>query len=77
MAAAAGLTGDNPIRAETAPIAVDGPVKLGRPFKVGSLTYIPADEPAYEDVGYASWYGDEMAGNRTANGERFNPSGIS
>ena len=24
----------------------------------------------------ATWYGKELAGNRTANGERFNPNGL-
>lgn len=24
----------------------------------------------------ATWYGHELAGNRTANGERFNPNGL-
>ena len=39
-----------------------------------------ADEPAVEapdateiDGGMASYYGDELAGNRTASGERFDP----
>lgn len=29
------------------------------------------------DKGLASWYGHELAGNHTANGELFNPDGIS
>ncbi len=29
------------------------------------------------DKGLASWYGHELAGNHTANGEMFNPDGIS
>jgi rare lipoprotein A len=34
------------------------------------------DEPVYDPVGsgMASYYGRELAGNRTASGERFNPS---
>ena len=28
------------------------------------------------DQGLASWYGYELAGNHTANGEKFNPEGI-
>lgn len=54
----------------------DLPVKIGAPYTVGGVTYIPADTPNYEAVGYASWYGEELSGNRTANGERFDPSGI-
>ena len=56
---------------------VDGPPKLGAPFTVGGTTYTPADIPDYDDVGYASWYGEELAGSPTAIGEPFNPDGIS
>lgn len=39
---------------------------------------MPADEKVnYDAVGYASWYGDELRGNRTASGEAFNPDGVS
>ncbi|MEZ5712051.1 MAG: septal ring lytic transglycosylase RlpA family protein [Sphingobium sp.] len=39
----------------------------------------PAAEEAeeYDEVGYASWYGDELAGRKTASGEPFLPTGIS
>ena len=30
----------------------------------------------YDASGIASWYGEEVAGNRTASGERFDPDGI-
>jgi rare lipoprotein A len=30
----------------------------------------------YDEVGYASWYGDELRGNPTAMGEPFNPDGM-
>jgi rare lipoprotein A len=32
---------------------------------------------SYDEVGYASWYGEELSGNKTANGELFIPQGIS
>ena len=48
----------------------DTPVKLGRPYAVRGITYVPAADPGYDMLGYASWYGSE-SGNRTANGERF------
>lgn len=53
------------------------PVKIGNPYTVGGVTYTPADVADYDDVGYASWYGEELAGRPTANGESFNPDGIS
>jgi rare lipoprotein A len=54
----------------------DEPVKIGQPYAIGGITYTPRDEPRYDQVGYASWYGSE-SGNRTANGERFRPDWIS
>jgi rare lipoprotein A len=49
---------------------MDTPVRIGPPYKVRGATYVPAADPAYDMLGYASWYGSE-SGNRTANGERF------
>jgi rare lipoprotein A len=39
---------------------------------------LPQAEPRYEMIaeGVASYYGHELAGNRTASGERFNPSAM-
>jgi rare lipoprotein A len=54
----------------------DFPVRLGTPFQVGNTTYTPADVPAYDEVGYASWYGAEFQGRNTANGEVFLPSAV-
>jgi rare lipoprotein A len=49
----------------------DSPVKLGRPYQVAGRTYVPADDPGYDRIGEASWYGDVEQGRRTANGEKF------
>ncbi|MDO9361724.1 MAG: septal ring lytic transglycosylase RlpA family protein [Sphingopyxis sp.] len=35
---------------------------------------VEADEETEIGTGMASYYGDELAGNRTASGERFNPA---
>ncbi|WP_298395926.1 septal ring lytic transglycosylase RlpA family protein [Sphingobium sp.] len=48
----------------------DTPVRIGRPYAVRGVTYVPAADPSYDMLGYASWYGSE-SGSRTANGERF------
>lgn len=48
----------------------DTPVRIGPPYTVRGATYVPAAQPGYDYLGYASWYGSE-SGNRTANGERF------
>lgn len=53
----------------------DYPVRIGQPYSIRGTTYVPAAAPAYDALGYASWYGSE-SGNRTANGERFRPDWI-
>ncbi len=64
--------------AKQAPAAAvsDLPVKLGAPFTVGSTTYTPEDTSNYDEVGFASAYGQELQGNPTANGEIFVPGAI-
>jgi peptidoglycan lytic transglycosylase len=42
-----------------------------------ALAIIFLATPAYADQTVrATWYGHELAGNRTASGERFNPNGL-
>ncbi len=53
----------------------DTPVRIGPPYSIRGTTYVPAAAPAYDVLGYASWYGSE-SGNKTANGERFHPGWI-
>lgn len=53
----------------------DMPVRIGQPYQIRGTTYVPAADPRYDVLGYASWYGNE-SGNRTANGERFRPGWI-
>ncbi len=84
LSACGSMNGDReggPTASPTPSSAVTGvadvPVKVGDPYSVGGVTYTPADIPDYDDVGYASWYGEELAGQPTANGEIFNPAGIS
>jgi rare lipoprotein A len=54
----------------------DTPVRIGQPYSVRGTTYVPAADPTYDMLGYASWYGPE-SGSQTANGERFRPDGVS
>lgn len=63
--------------APTAMGVTDVPVKIGAPYTIGGTTYTPADVADYDEVGYASCYGEELAGKPTANGEVFDPDGIS
>ena len=54
----------------------DTPARIGKPYSVHGQTYVPAAQPYYDALGYASWYGPE-SGGATANGEHFRPDGIS
>ena len=54
----------------------DVPVKVGAPFTVGNTVYTPVDVANYDEVGYASYYGAELAGRPTANGEMFMSGGV-
>ena len=72
-----GRVAAGPTPAPAGEAVVDGPPKLGAPFTVAGTTYTPADVNDYDDVGYASWYGEELTGSPTAIGEPFNPDGIS
>jgi len=53
----------------------DTPVRIGPPYTVRGVTYVPAAAPDFDEVGYASWYGTE-SGDRTARGEKFRPRAI-
>jgi len=53
----------------------DVPVRIGKPYVVKGKTYVPAADPSYDYLGYASWYGHE-SGNQTANGERFRVNAV-
>jgi rare lipoprotein A len=51
--------------------ASDTPVKIGKPYQVAGVWYYPSDDGSYDEVGLASWYGDQFHGAPTANGEIF------
>lgn len=45
--------------------------KVGAPYQVGGVWYVPREQPHYNEVGVASWYGDQFHMKATANGEIF------
>ncbi|RAK55306.1 septal ring lytic transglycosylase RlpA family protein [Phenylobacterium soli] len=45
--------------------------KVGLPYQVGGVWYVPREQPNYNEVGVASWYGDQFHMKATANGEIF------
>ena len=48
-----------------------GVYKVGNPYYVYGVRYVPVEDPIYDKVGIASWYGSKFHGRRTANGEVF------
>jgi rare lipoprotein A len=48
-----------------------GPLKIGAPYQVNGVWYIPAHEPDYDEDVVASWYGGPFHGKLTANGELY------
>src|SRR5579863_9202261 len=54
-----------------------GVYRVGSPYVVGGRVYVPQDDPNYNAVGLASWYGADFHGRATANGEIFDANSIS
>jgi rare lipoprotein A len=50
------------------------PVKIGTTYEIKDEYYFPMHNPSYVEEGIASWYGPGFEGNKTANGEIFNPN---
>ena len=48
-----------------------GSYKLGAPYQVAGRWYVPQEQPGYDAIGTASWYGADFHGRRTANGEIY------
>jgi rare lipoprotein A len=61
----------HPRLATRLPSAGQGGYKVGAPYQVGGIWYVPHEDPRYDATGIASWYGDEFHMKTTANGEVF------
>ncbi len=48
------------------------PYRLGKPYVVRGVRYVPRDEPRYDRTGMASWYGGKFHGRKTASGQTYN-----
>ncbi len=59
---------DLPTRAGPGP---GSPYKVGQPYQVGGIWYVPREQPDYDEKGMASWYGQQFHMKATANGELF------
>ena len=56
---------------------VKGHYKIGNPYQVNNITYIPKLVSYYDESGIASWYGPKFHNRPTANGEKFDQNKIS
>lgn len=63
--------------ATSKPGAATGVRKVGKPYQVGGIWYVPKEDPNYDRRGIASWYGDAFHLKATANGEVFDMNAIS
>ncbi len=45
--------------------------KVGNPYVIEGVRYVPREDPYYNEVGVASWYGQQFHNKLTANGELF------
>lgn len=51
-------------------------VKIGNPYQVYGITYVPEDDRGYDRQGTASWYGPTFHQKATANGETYNQDDV-
>ena len=49
-----------------------GYFKVGNPYQIFGVSYFPQNYEDFEEIGTASWYGDDFHGKKTANGEIYN-----
>lgn len=53
-----------------------GYYKVGNPYKIAGRTYYPKEQPSYNKVGIASWYGEAFHKRKTANGEWYDMNAL-
>lgn len=76
---AACVTPRYPSRADGAgatPPVGQGARKVGKPYQIGGVWYVPREQPNYDQRGIASWYGQQFHMKATANGEVFDMNAV-
>lgn len=77
QAAAAPAAAASAVAAASGPVPrVKGLYKVGNPYVVAGVTYVPVEDPGYDRVGMGSWYGPDFHGKQTANGEMFDMNAL-
>lgn len=59
------------------PNGAGGRYKVGAPYEVAGVWYVPKEEPSYDQEGIATWYGASHHLKTTANGEVFDRFALS
>lgn len=76
-AAAASLAACASVERAPGPGASVTGYKVGKPYQVNGVWYVPREQPNYDEVGVASWYGDAFHMRATASGEVFDMNAVS
>jgi rare lipoprotein A (peptidoglycan hydrolase) len=50
--------------------------KIGKPYRIGGVWYVPREDPNYDRTGMGSWYGADFHGRKTANGETYDMNAL-
>ncbi len=53
-----------------------GYYKVGKPYKIAGIRYVPREQPDHVETGTASWYGPGFHAKKTANGEIFDQNAL-
>lgn len=81
LAACASIGGGGGDRGRAPALVVRDPAPIVtgtmRPYEVRGRRYQPTEQPNYDEVGMASWYGAQFNGRSTASGERFDMNSLS
>lgn len=72
LLAACGTTSSTPPQTAAKPANY----KVGKPYQVNGRWYYPKEDPNYDQVGIASWYGPGFHRKQTANGEIYDQNAL-
>jgi len=50
--------------------------QVGQPYVIKGVRYVPHEDPDYNAVGTASWYGQRFHGRKTASGQIYNMNAL-
>ncbi|HEY1071889.1 septal ring lytic transglycosylase RlpA family protein [Brevundimonas sp.] len=78
LAACASLGGGREASLRPPVVTDPAPIVSGtmRPYQIRGRWYRPAEQPNYDEVGLASWYGAQHNGRPTSTGERFDMNAL-